>query len=57
MVPLFVPEESWGPRSWGINNRLDELEPPRRVEPVDGSVRIEFDLPMPAVSLVELTPV
>ncbi len=20
MVPLFVPEESWGPRSWGINH-------------------------------------
>jgi hypothetical protein len=22
MVPLFVPEEEWGPRSWGINHPL-----------------------------------
>jgi hypothetical protein len=22
MVPLFVPEETWGPRSWGINHPL-----------------------------------
>jgi hypothetical protein len=22
MVPLFVPEERWGPRSWGINHSL-----------------------------------
>ena len=20
MVPLFVPEETWGPRSWGLNH-------------------------------------
>ena len=22
MVPLFVPEETWGPRSWGVNHPL-----------------------------------
>jgi len=22
MVPLFVPEERWGPQSWGINHPL-----------------------------------
>ncbi len=48
-------EAGW--RALRAANRLDELEPPRRVEPVVGSVQVEFDLPMPAVSLLELTPV
>lgn len=37
-------------------NRLEELEPARRVEPKDGVVELAFDLPMPSVSLVELLP-
>ncbi|HXF57144.1 MAG TPA: hypothetical protein VNO34_06165 [Actinomycetota bacterium] len=37
-------------------DRLEELEP-ERVEPAaGGAVRLEFDLPMPALSLVELEP-
>jgi xylan 1,4-beta-xylosidase len=37
-------------------NRLEELEPPRRVAAAGGAVALAFDLPMPSVSLVELTP-
>ena len=37
-------------------NRLEELEPARRVEPESGVVELAFDLPMPSVSLVELVP-
>jgi xylan 1,4-beta-xylosidase len=37
-------------------NRLEELEPPRRLEAAGGTVELTFDLPMPSVSLVELTP-
>ena len=37
-------------------NRLEELEPARRVEPEGGVVEVAFDLPMPSVSLVELDP-
>lgn len=37
-------------------DRLEELEP-ERVEPATaGEVRLEFDLPMPALSLIELDP-
>ena len=36
-------------------NRLEELEPARRVEAEGGAVELVFDLPMPSVSLVELT--
>lgn len=36
-------------------DRLAELEPPVTVTPAGGSVRLSFDLPMPAVSLIELT--
>jgi xylan 1,4-beta-xylosidase len=37
-------------------NRLEELEPARRVEPEGGVVELAFELPMPSVSLVELHP-
>ena len=36
-------------------NQLEELEPARRVEAEGGVVELVFDLPMPSVSLVELT--
>lgn len=38
------------------SDRLEDLEPEREVEPESGSIRLEFDLPMPAVSLLELSP-
>jgi xylan 1,4-beta-xylosidase len=37
-------------------NRLEELDPPGRVEAEGGVVELAFDLPMPSVSLVELVP-
>jgi xylan 1,4-beta-xylosidase len=37
-------------------DRLDQLHPPRRVLARDGAVGTEFELPMPAVSLLELVP-
>jgi xylan 1,4-beta-xylosidase len=37
-------------------DRLEELEPPREVEPAEGAIELRFDLPMPAVSLIELEP-
>jgi xylan 1,4-beta-xylosidase len=37
-------------------NRLEELEPPRRVAAGGGAVELAFDLPMPSLSLVELAP-
>jgi xylan 1,4-beta-xylosidase len=37
-------------------NRLEELEPARRVEAEGGAVELAFDLPMPSLSLVELVP-
>ncbi|MEU4535356.1 hypothetical protein AB0G15_10870 [Streptosporangium sp. NPDC023825] len=38
-------------------NGLDELEPVRTVHAADGTLRLEFTLPMPAVSYLEFTPV
>lgn len=38
-------------------DRLDELHPPRVVTAAGGAVDLEFDLPNPAMSLVELVPV
>ncbi|WP_329084768.1 MULTISPECIES: GH39 family glycosyl hydrolase [unclassified Streptosporangium] len=38
-------------------NILDELEPARTVRAEDGTLRLEFTLPMPAVSYLEFTPV
>ena len=37
-------------------DRLVDLEPPSDVHPTDGTLRLDFDLPMPAVSLIELDP-
>ena len=37
-------------------DRLDDLEPARSVEPRDGTVDLRFSLPMPGVSLIELDP-
>ncbi|MGW0593448.1 GH39 family glycosyl hydrolase [Streptosporangium sp. NPDC002607] len=37
-------------------NSLDELEPARTVHAEDGTLRLEFTLPMPAVSYLEFTP-
>jgi xylan 1,4-beta-xylosidase len=36
-------------------NRLEELEPARQVRPEGGVVELTFDLPMPSLSLIELT--
>jgi xylan 1,4-beta-xylosidase len=38
-------------------DHLETIEPPRRIEVVDGGVELAFELPMPAISLVELVPV
>ena len=35
---------------------LEHLEPEREVRPDDGALEVAFDLPMPSISLVELTP-
>ena len=37
-------------------DRLEDLEPPTHVTPEDGALHLDFDLPMPAVSLIELEP-
>jgi xylan 1,4-beta-xylosidase len=37
-------------------DRLDDLEPVAKADAVDGAVTLRFELPMPAVSLVELVP-
>ena len=37
-------------------NRLEELEPERVVDGSSGSIELAFELPMPSVSLLELTP-
>jgi xylan 1,4-beta-xylosidase len=36
-------------------DRIEQLEPARRVEPAAGTVTVEVDLPMPAISYLELT--
>jgi xylan 1,4-beta-xylosidase len=47
-------EDEWA--DLAAANELAEYEQPRDVRPDGGAVRLEFDLPMPAVSLIELTP-
>jgi xylan 1,4-beta-xylosidase len=48
------------PEQWaalGHRNTLDELDPPQRAAPDgEGTLEVGFDLPMPAVSYLELTP-
>jgi xylan 1,4-beta-xylosidase len=48
-------EEQWA--SLRAANTLDAYAPPERVSPEGGRLVTAFPLPMPAVSLVELTPV
>jgi xylan 1,4-beta-xylosidase len=46
-------------RQWAelrATDRLEELCSPESVEPADGSVVVEFDLPMPGISFLELVP-
>ncbi len=38
-------------------NHLEDLEPERVVEAADGSLDLAFELPMPSVSLIELSPI
>ena len=47
------------PEQWTLlyqANRLEELVPPERVTAAEGVVELAFELPMPAVSYVELAP-
>ena len=37
-------------------DRLEDLLPPATASITDGALTLEFDLPMPAISLVELAP-
>jgi xylan 1,4-beta-xylosidase len=37
-------------------DRLEDLEPVHTLHPHDGTLTLEFELPMPAVSLIELVP-
>jgi xylan 1,4-beta-xylosidase len=39
------------------SDRLETLEPPRTVRPEAGRLELTFELPMPAISLLELVPV
>ncbi|MGH9213708.1 MAG: GH39 family glycosyl hydrolase [Acidimicrobiales bacterium] len=48
------PDEA-GWRALQAADRLEDLEPPRTVSATDGTVDLAFDLPMPGVSLLELT--
>jgi xylan 1,4-beta-xylosidase len=44
---------------WGElqqEDRLDELEPARTIEPQSGALQLQFSLPMPGVSLIDLDP-
>jgi len=48
-------DDGW--RTLRADDHLADLEPPTTVRPVGQSVELSFDLPMPAVSLIELRPV
>jgi xylan 1,4-beta-xylosidase len=47
-------DDEW--RQLAAGDELADYDEPRDVEPVDGVVTLEFDLPMPSVSLIELVP-
>jgi xylan 1,4-beta-xylosidase len=49
------PDES-GWEALRAANRLEELEPERRVRADGGRIGLEFELPMPAISFVEIVP-
>jgi len=53
--PDWPSDEDW-PRL-RANDRLDEIESAGRVTATGGRLTVEIDLPMPAVSLIELLPV
>lgn len=46
-----------GWRNLADMDTLDELEPERSIEPRDGRTELRLELPMPAISLIELVPV
>jgi xylan 1,4-beta-xylosidase len=47
-------DDQW--RTLAAEDRLEELEPERQLAARGGSLELTFDLPMPAVSLLELEP-
>jgi xylan 1,4-beta-xylosidase len=47
-------DEQW--RRLADENRLEELEPERIVDASSGRIELAFELPMPSVSLIEVTP-
>ena len=49
------PDEA-GWRSLREADRLVDLEPPKHTHPADRTLRVAFELPMPGLSLIELTP-
>lgn len=57
---LAAPGQAWPDETqWTVlqeADRLEELTPPRRAEPADGRLTVEFGLPMPSLSFLELTP-
>jgi xylan 1,4-beta-xylosidase len=38
------------------HDRLEDLEPPHDVSTAAGAIDLDIDLPMPAISLIELEP-
>jgi xylan 1,4-beta-xylosidase len=49
------PDEA-GWRALREGDRLVDLEPPAGVQPVDRTLRLTFEMPMPSLSLIELVP-
>ena len=49
------PDEA-GWRELRDEDRLVDLEPPAGVQPVDRTLRLAFEIPMPSLSLIELVP-
>jgi xylan 1,4-beta-xylosidase len=52
--PDWPDEDGWS--RLRAANHLEALEPPRRVTADRGSIELEFDLPMPSMSFLELVP-
>jgi xylan 1,4-beta-xylosidase len=48
-------DDQW--RTLATSDRLAQFEPDRRVQPAGTAVDVELDLPMPAISYLELRPV
>jgi xylan 1,4-beta-xylosidase len=47
-------DEQWS--ALAARDRLEDIEPERRVETAGGTLELAIDLPMPAISLIELDP-